>query len=91
MTDTTDKDNSQAWKTFQTVVLIVGFMATAFVAGISYGGVAATAAGLNSLAVAVKDDYVRKDGKELEQMRGQLNLLNSKVDQLLDQRGIPRR
>lgn len=82
-------DGAQKWSTLQVIVFATGLAAALFVAGMSYGTVASTASRVDALQESMDRNFVRKDGKELAEIQGKLNLLNEKVDQLLQRKSLP--
>ncbi|HEX7795333.1 MAG TPA: hypothetical protein VF456_13320 [Vicinamibacterales bacterium] len=68
------------WRTLTTVIFITGAAAAIFAGGMSYGTVQSK--------LDAKDadtTYVRKDGRELEEIRGRLQSLNDKMDYIIRQ------
>ncbi|HEX7796066.1 MAG TPA: hypothetical protein VF456_17010 [Vicinamibacterales bacterium] len=68
------------WRTLTTIIFITGAAAAIFAGGMSYGTVQSK---LDAKEADVT--YVRKDGRELEEIRGSLRGLNDKVDYLIRQ------
>lgn len=86
VSDDSVSQRAQSWTTLQALVVIGGLCTSAFVAGISYGAVSTVSEDFKVFVQESKNNYVRKDGAELQAIRGTLTNLESKVDLLLRQR-----
>lgn len=73
-------------RSWSETVKLVGIGVSLFLAGMSVGSFFTTAAAFNSHVEASERTYVRKDGKELEEIRGALLVLSGKLDLLLEDR-----
>lgn len=74
--------DGQKWRTVLTVIFVAGISSALFTAGMSFGGVRDAAAGLSKHIEDGDRTYVRKDGQELEAIRGELRLMNEKIDRI---------
>lgn len=82
--------DGQKWRVLQTVIFIAGAATALFVAGMNYGTVKDATVKVETQQRQFTDYvqqadqmYVRKDGRDLEAIRGDLKALNEKVDRLL--------
>ena len=73
------------WRTVTTLIVIGGAAATVFAGGMSYGTVQRKLD-----AQAADAIYVRKDGRELEELRGRMIAIDQKLDYLVRQSGAIR-
>lgn len=79
---------AESWRTFQTLIVVAGVVGACFLAGVSYGGVKDAATKQDTFQERVERMFVRKDGRELAIIQGDLKILNSKVDLLLKKEGL---
>lgn len=69
------------WKTLMAVATLLALSSGVFAAGMAWAGVNQNATGLSDL----KSNVVMKDGKEMEELRGQLRMINYQLSVLVTQ------
>lgn len=89
----TDTEDVERGRSLRNVVFFGGIAAAIFVAGMGYGRVAAQGDILTdhvksseTAHAALQEVFIRKDGKELAEIIGKIDLLTQKVDALTPER-----
>lgn len=72
------------WRTMTTLIFVGGAAAAIFAGGMSYGTVQSKLDASDADAI-----YVRKDGRELEELRGRMIAIDQKLDYLVRQAVAP--
>lgn len=75
-------DGEFNWRVWMAIISIVGGCSGVFWVGVGYGGVRDTADKLEKHLETGERQYLRKDGNELAEIKGDLRLLNEKVDNI---------
>lgn len=78
-------ESGQRWNVLVTLIFVAGIASSLFVAGMSYGNVASTSKRLDDHIVFSEQNYVRKDARELAEIKGELRLLNERLDYIIKQ------
>lgn len=83
MADVQETDGER-WRTLITVAVIAAMCSGVFTAGFSWAKVTENTTGIAELKISA----VMKDGREMEELRGQLRLINAQLAVLVGQGGL---
>lgn len=91
ITDTEgDKKAATSWNTLQVIIFALGLGVSLFLGGMRVGGLGDVADKLEADELHNERVYVRKDGRELAELRGDIKSANDKLDLLLRKEGLLR-
>lgn len=89
--------DGQKWRLLTTLGYLAGLGTAIFFAGMSYQSVRSIEPRVDAQRLQLEEivkgadaTYVRKDGRDLEEIRGRLRLLDEKIDRLLRNEGLVR-
>lgn len=85
-----EKPQAESWRTVQTIIVVGGIAVSLVLGGMRVGGLSDVSEKLQVHQQYSEQTYVRKDGQDLERIRGELRLLNEKIDRLLQNEGLTR-